>query len=321
MTSRPDLSVVIPMHNASATVVGLVESFLAVEGIGVQVIAVDDASTDDSVELVTALSDPRVRVEQLDSNQGAGVARNVGFPHAKGRYTLFFDADDYIRPDALLTTIEALDVTGADAAFTSYRYRRGEAGSFEEMNSYDHTVWGQYATRKRRLVDLAEVPRLLGFSNYPWNKVISTDHYRHTRLRFGSTPVHNDILGHWLTLMDARRLVLVDEPMCTHVVAANGAHLTNRRSRARLSLFDALDETYDALEERPAMRNRYAHHYWSFVLRVADWAGARVALEAREEFNLRLQKHLLRMDLADFARMRVRHDPALASKVIRRALA
>ena len=52
---------------------------------------------------------------------------------------------------------------------------------------------------------LGDVPRLLGFSNYPWNKVVRTDHYRHTGLRYGSTPVHNDILGHWLTLLDARQ--------------------------------------------------------------------------------------------------------------------
>jgi glycosyltransferase involved in cell wall biosynthesis len=315
------LSVIIPVHNASTTFAGLVKSFLSVDGIDVEVIAVDDASTDDSVDLVTALGDPRVHIERLDSNHGAGIARNVGFARAAGRYTLFFDADDLFAPDVLLTAIEALDSTGADTAFTSYRYRRGEAGSFEGMNSYDEAVWAQYATRKRRLVDLTGVPRLLGFSNYPWNKVINTDHYRHTGLRFGSTPVHNDILGHWLTLLDARRLVLVDEPMCTHIVEANGANLTNRRSRARLTLFDALDETYSALEERPAMRNRYSHHYWSFVLRVADWARERVALESKEEFDLRLQKHLLRMDLADFARMRVRHDPTLASKVVRRVLA
>lgn len=321
MTSRPDLSVIIPMHNASTTVVPVIESFLTIEGLGVEVIAVDDASTDKSVELVAALDDPRVRVEALDANHGAGFARNVGFALASGRYSLFFDADDTIHPDALRSAIDALDVTGADAAFAAYRYRRGEAGAFEGMNSYDHAVWGQYATRKRRLVDLTEVPRLLGFSNYPWNKVIATEWYQHAGLRFGTTPVHNDILGHWLTLLDARKLVLVDEPLCTHIVEANGANLTNRKSRARLTLFDALEETYTAIEQRPAMRNRYSHHYWGFVLRVAGWAADRITPEVKEEFNLHLQKHLLRMDLADFTRMRTRRDPALASQVVRRALA
>lgn len=321
MTSQPDLSVIIPMHNANTTVVAVVESFLAIDGLGVEVIAVDDASTDDSVSLVTALDDPRVRVETMGTNQGAGVARNVGFTLATGRYTLFFDADDIIHPDALLATVDALDVTGADAAITSYRYRRGEAGAFEGMNSYDDAVWGRYAAGPRRLVGLADAPRLLGFSNYPWNKVVATQWYQHSGLRFGSTPVHNDILGHWLMLLDARKLVLVDAPMCTHIVEADGANLTNRKSRTRLTLFDALEETYTAIEDRPAMRNRYSHHYWSFVLRVAGWAVDRITPEVKDEFNLRLQDHLLRMDLADFTRMRLRRDPALANQIVRRALA
>ena len=108
MTSKPDVSVVIPMHNASATVTGVVESFLAVEGSAVEVIVVDDASTDDSVERVTTLGRPEVVVERFETNQGAGVARNRGFERASGRYTLFFDADDKLHPVTLTSAIGAL---------------------------------------------------------------------------------------------------------------------------------------------------------------------------------------------------------------------
>ena len=129
---------------------------------------------------------------------------------------------------------------------------------------------------------LDDVPRLLGFSNYPWNKVARTDHYRHTGLRYGSTPVHNDILGHWLTLLDAGSILLIDQPLCTHIVNEGGRNLTNRESRARLSLLDALEETYSALEARPAKRNRFSHHYWDFALRVAGLGdGAHDARRAR----------------------------------------
>ena len=101
MTNRPDLSVIIPMHNASATVTGVVESFLEIDAAAVEVIVVDDASTDDSVERVTALGRPEVIVERFETNRGAGVARNHGFERATGRYTLFFDADDEIHPVTL----------------------------------------------------------------------------------------------------------------------------------------------------------------------------------------------------------------------------
>jgi hypothetical protein len=146
-------------------------------------------------------------------------------------------------------------------------------------------------------------------------------HYQHTGLRFGGTPVHNDILGHWLTLLDAHSIVLVDQPLCTHIVYEGGRNLTNRKSRVRLSLVDALDETYSAIEARPDKRNRYSHHYWDFVLRVAGWAVARMTPDVIDEFNLRLQHHLLRIDLADFTRIRLRRDPALAARIVRRALA
>ena len=82
-----------------------------------------------------------------------------------------------------------------------------------------------------------------------------------------------------------------------------------------------MEETYTALEFRPEKRNRYSHHYWDFVLRVAGWATARMTPDVRDEFNLRLQHHLLMIDLGDFTRIRLRRDPGLATRLMRRALA
>jgi len=321
MTNRPDLSVIIPMHDASATVIGVVQSFLGIEAATVEVIVVDDASTDDSVERLTALDRPELIIERFETNHGAGVARNRGFARATGRYTLFFDADDEIHATTLVSAIEALDDTGADVAMMPYRYRRSTSPLSDAMNSFDVAVWERYATAPRRVARLGDVPRLLGFSNYPWNKLIRTDHYRHTGLRYGDTPVHNDVLGHWLTLLDAQSILLFDQPVCTHIVNEGGRNLTNRESRARLSLVDALEETYSALEARPEKRNRYSHHYWDFVLRVSGWATARMTPDVLDEFNLRLQHHLLRVDLGDFTRIRQRRDPGLGIRLMRRALA
>ena len=321
MAQQPDVSVIIPMHNASSTIGGLLESFLQIDSVAVEVVVVDDASTDDSVEHVLALDRPEVLVERLWTNRGAGIARNHGFARATGRYSLFFDADDEIHPGTLTSAVGALDDTGADVAVMPYRYRRGHSPQFDGMNSFDAAAWTRYATAPRRVTRLGDVPRLLGFSSYPWNKLVRTEHYRARGLRYGGTPVHNDVLGHWLTLLDAESILLLDQPLCTHIVNEGGRNLTNRESRARLSLVDALDETYTALEARPEKRNRFSHHYWDFVLRVAGWATTRLTPDVVDEFNLRLQQHLLRMDLSDFTRIRLRRDPALATRIVRRALA
>lgn len=309
------------MCNAASTVGKVIESFLGIPDLRVEVIAVDDGSTDDSVDVVRSLGDGRVTVITLDGNHGAGHARNVGFERASGRHTIFFDADDELHGDGLVHAVQALDSTDADVAMLSYTYRRGWTSEHTGMNSFDEVVWDAYtADASRRVVRLSEVPRLLGFSNYPWNKVLRTERFRATGLRFSETHVHNDILGHWMTLLGARVLVLLDQPVCTHIVGDGGGNLSHRMGRERLALFDALDETYDLLRRNPELRNRYSHHYWDFVLRSSAWALDRLAPEVTDEARQRLQRHLLRINLSDFMRIRERRDPGLADRIIRRSL-
>jgi glycosyltransferase involved in cell wall biosynthesis len=323
MTIRPDLSVVIPVHNAVETLGPLVSTFRSTEGMDVEVIVVDDASDDGSTDVLRELErDGAAVARYLEANAGAGHARNVGFELATGRYTLFFDADDRVHVDALRHAVEVLDRTGCQVALCAYRYHRAGARGAGEMNVFDRMTWDRYVgAADTRVLELEEAPRLLGFSAYPWNKVLRTEPYRRLGLRFGSTPVNNDILGHWMTMLGATRLVLVDAVVCTHEVSATGRNLTNRSDRVRLTLFDALDETYDYLESVPHLRQRYAHHYWDFVLRIAAWAEDRLEDDLLLEYRARRREHLMRIDLTDFAGIRSKRDPALGARLVRAALA
>lgn len=312
-----DLSVVIPVHNAASSIGDVVAAFTDGGRVTTEVVLVDDQSTDGSDVVVDDLATRHEQVTaiHLDENLGAGRARNRGFERVRGRYTWFFDADDIPHLDAMHEILLRLDASGADVAFCTYSYRRGDDAPSTRMNSYDREAWAKVMPDGRRFHEarLTEVSRLLGFANYPWNKIIRTATYRGTGLRFGSGMVHNDILGHWHIMLMADQLLLVDERVCTHVVHPKGANLTNRASNQRLQLFDALDETYDLIQSRPDLRNRYSHHYWSFVLRTAKWAAARVPEVDREQFKVRLQDHLLRVDIADYARFRLLRDADLAN--------
>jgi glycosyltransferase involved in cell wall biosynthesis len=322
MPPPTDISVVIPVHNASTTLGGVIDAFTAIGSPSVELIIVDDGSHDESPSILRAAAEAgRVTALFHDVNRGAGVARNHGFEHAEGRYTLFFDADDQIHPDALSLGVEVLDESAADVAVMAYRYRRAAEVTHDSMNSFDEAVWTDYlGTAPRRIDRLDRMPRLLGFTNYPWNKIIRTSHYRAAGLRFSATPVHNDVLGHWWTLLNARDIAVIDEVICTHEVAAGGAHLTNRQSRDRLAIFDALDDTYDLLESHPSLRARYSHHYWELALRITDWAADRLSDDVRDEFRARLETHLMRINLVDYARIRTRRNPSLAGQILRRAI-
>ena len=318
-----DLTAVIPAHNAADTITSLVEDFLAIPELAVQVIVVDDASGDDTPRIIQALMDrhPQVLAILQSTNAGAGVARNVGFPAATGRYTIFFDADDQLHTDALVAAVQELDRGEQDVAILKYRYVRGGQDTDVAMNSHDLHIWEKVlGSASSVTVHLSDAPDLLHLTNYPWNKVVRTSTFRASGLRFGTTSVNNDILGHWHTLLFADRILLISQEVCTHIVLTGGRNLTNRRSRDRLALFDALDEAYDLLDDHPALRRRYADAWWGSVIRVAGWAAARVDPSVRDEFDARLQRHLLRINLSDFYNIRVRRAPSLAQTIVRKAM-
>jgi len=319
MSESYDLSVVIPVYNAADTLRTLTEDFLSISHFSIQVILVDDGSSDGGVDLANQLSDDHENVESIvqGTNQGAGIARNVGFEKAVGRYTIFFDADDIVHADVICDAINGLDEGGADVAMMPYFYRRSLSSSHDAMNLNDSKVWSDIMGRaKRKTVKLDDAASLLGFSNYPWNKVIRTKTFREVGLRYGSTPVNNDILGHWYSLLFADDILLIDSEVCTHIVEASGSNLTNQASHVRLTLFDALDETYDVLDARPELRSRYAHHYWSFVHRTSRWAYGRLEPQVKPAFNERYKKHLNRIDLSDYSSIRRRRSPSLADSIL-----
>lgn len=322
MSSEPDLSVVVPVRDAVGTLRPLVESLLAIRETEVSVLLIDDGSHDGSSELVRALATEHDEVTALfhGVSRGAGVARNEAFAMATGRYSLFFDADDIVHADAVAHALVLLEESDADLAFMPYQLRGSTADS-TSMHPPDLAIWeSSLGYGHHRVAPLREVPDLLGFTNYPWNKILRTSTYRASGLRFGVTPVHNDVLGHWHALLHARQILLLDEVICTHVVTASGRNLTNRQSQVRLHLFDALDETLDLLESRPDDRQRYARQYWAFAVRTSNWAGDRIGPRFRDEFQRRLREHLLRIKLADFASLRMELDPRLAKGLVRKAL-
>lgn len=117
------ISVVMPCHNAAAYMEEAVASVLAQTYPTVELIVVDDGSTDGSEHLADtlALAHPaRIRVIH-QANAGPYAARNVGLANAQGNYVAFLDADDTWHPDALAHLHTALIETDADIAYCGWQ--------------------------------------------------------------------------------------------------------------------------------------------------------------------------------------------------------
>jgi O-antigen biosynthesis protein len=103
----PTVSVVIPSHNAAAFLAMAVDSVLAQDPPPLEVIVVDDASTDGSADVARAYGG-QVRVIAFDSNRGGGAARNAGAAAAGGDALMFLDADDEVAPGTLVALAATL---------------------------------------------------------------------------------------------------------------------------------------------------------------------------------------------------------------------
>lgn len=112
------LSVVIPAYNAQKFISRCISSALASDLKEIEVIAVDDGSTDETKDILSWYENmyPQFFKKIFKENGGAAEARNYGITESKGHYIAFIDSDDMIRPDAYSTMYDSLQKTGADIA-------------------------------------------------------------------------------------------------------------------------------------------------------------------------------------------------------------
>ncbi|WP_420453076.1 glycosyltransferase family 2 protein [Ilumatobacter sp.] len=104
----PSFSVVIPAFNREASIDVAIRSVLLQTEPSLEVIVVDDGSTDDTVAVVESIVDDRVRVIRLERNRGANAARNVGIEAARAPWIAFHDSDDEWLPRKLELQLRAL---------------------------------------------------------------------------------------------------------------------------------------------------------------------------------------------------------------------
>ena len=113
----PVVSVVIPTFNRAENLVRALISVLSQTVIEIEVIVVDDGSTDQTREALSDFHDPRLIVEYLPENsQSPAIPRNVGIWKARGKWVAFLDSDDWWEPEHLASGLATIEKSGQRAA-------------------------------------------------------------------------------------------------------------------------------------------------------------------------------------------------------------
>lgn len=127
------VSVIMPVYNSEKTISRSIESILSQTYSNIELLITDDCSNDKSISIIKKykLGDNRIRLFSLNTNSGAGVARNNSIKNSKGRYIAFCDSDDVWLENKLEIQIQFLKKSGQAFTFSNY-YVSDENGNIKK---------------------------------------------------------------------------------------------------------------------------------------------------------------------------------------------
>lgn len=153
---RPVVSVVMPAHNAADFIDDAIHSVLGQTFADFELLIVDDASTDKTLEVVGQFGDERIRVISCKRNGGAAKARNRGVRAARGRYIAFIDADDLWQPSKLEKQVAFMRERNSAFSFGSYVFADAKGRPKGKVVRVPETISGRQVL-KNNLVMISTV--------------------------------------------------------------------------------------------------------------------------------------------------------------------
>lgn len=195
-----DLSVIVPVHNAEKYIETCVDSILNQKGdYRIQVILVNDGSTDRTAEILEKYQGlATVRIIDFHEGGSASRARNEGLLYAVGRYLMFVDSDDKLRPHAVEALMRTAERENADVVQGGWQYM-DEAGIYGNVQIYEEM---RYTGRHR--ADCLDLPGM------PWGKVYKRELFEEIRFPSNYTCFEDTII-HFLVFRKARTIVSIRE--------------------------------------------------------------------------------------------------------------
>ena len=211
------VSVVIPVYNVELYLSQCLESLLSQTLKEIEIICVDDGSTDSSLDIldIFASKDNRIKVLK-QKNQGTGIARNTGMDVASGDYIIFLDSDDFFDATMLAEMYQSAVENQSDVVVCKFRQYNNTTGKYTRISK---------GINYRKLQNISSFSALdytdilLDFTTTsPWNKLFRREFIIENGLRFLGTKRANDGFVILSAITLANTISLVNKELLTYRV-------------------------------------------------------------------------------------------------------
>lgn len=262
------VSVIIPVYNAQQHLRQCLDSVLEQTLKDIEVLCVDDGSTDGSPDILKEYEEKDIRFRAVrQGNAGAGAARNTGLRQARGKYLLFLDADDFFEPDMLEVSYQQAERYRADfVVFNSDQYHM-------DKKEFVQIHW---ALRKK------DIPPYMPFTyrqladnvfktfvGWAWDKLYLRSFVEEHDLWFQEQRTTNDMLFVFSALVVAKRIAVVDRVLA-HQRRGGSGTLSVTREKSWRCFYDALMALRDRLQKE-GIYWELEKDYINYALHFALW--------------------------------------------------
>lgn len=293
----PKVSVIIPAYNASAFIGKCLESIQCQTLSDIEVIVVDDGSTDNTREIVGAFASKDARISLIkQQNSFAGVARNNGMKHAEGEYLYFLDADDFIAETMLEDMVNRMEIDSSDVALCRSEYYDNNNGKTWDID-YSVVVPDLDVCYNEGRLDDSIFQCCVG---WPWDKLFRSSFVRAYSLEYQDLRTTNDALFVFLAMCFAKRISVLSGKYVFHRTN-NADSLQNTRSRSWRNGAKAALAIEGELRKAGVFA-RYSRSYTEWLFHFAYWNYSTLSGESKNGILDFMEKDVrprLKADLVD----------------------
>lgn len=262
------VSVIIPVYNAAPYLRQCLDSVLNQTLREIEILCVDDGSTDASPEILReyAARDSRMRL-LTQPKFNAGAARNRGLDAARGRYLSFLDADDFFEPEMLKLAYEKAEKERAEIlVFRCNNYITEEDRYTDRTNSIEAAM---LPDRQPFAGTEMKGNLFLAFVGWAWDKLFLRDYLQEHALRFQEQRTTNDLFFTYFALARANRIVTIDELLAHHRIQVCTS-LEATRDQSWYCFFTALRALRDGLL-REGLLDRFERDFVNYAVSFTLW--------------------------------------------------
>lgn len=212
----PDISVIIPVYNVAPWLQDCLDSVRVQTFPCLEIIIVDDGSTDASPQIIAnyAAIDARVKII-TQKNSGLGAARNAGINLARGEYLAFLDSDDKLAPDAYAKLYRQASKFNCDIVFCQASYLDDATGIISEENNQTSLPLFNKFKEESRSFNIREftADEIFSYDSFvvAWNKLTKRSLVNRLDARFPEGLIFEDMPFYFYTLLNSENISVVWE--------------------------------------------------------------------------------------------------------------